>query len=202
MAGRPRSFDRAAALKSAMAVFWQRGYEGTALSDLTAAMGISAPSLYAAFDCKENLFREAIRLYQDVEGAAVKRAMDAAPDARAMVEAMLRTNIGHYTDPAKPPGCMIVLAATLGTPENSPVREHLSALRRSAVADLKRRLERHRAAGRLPEGADTTALAEFYSTVLQGLSIQARDGASRRALDRIAAAAMAAWDGLAEKRKA
>jgi len=194
--GRPRGFDRDAALRAAMEVFWRRGYEGASVSDLTQAMGINAPSLYAAFGCKEALFREAVRLYQESEGAGARRAMDEAPDARAMVEAMLRANIRSYTDPAKPPGCMVVLAAMLGTPENAKVCGFLTGMRKASVADLKKRLDRHRARGTLPRGADTAALAQFYATVLQGLSIQARDGASRRTLDRIADGAMAAWDGL------
>ena len=115
--GRPRSFDRAAALRQAMAVFWQRGYEGTSLGDLTAAMGINRPSLYAAFGCKEALFHEAVALYDAVEGGATARALQDEPTARAAVEAMLCDNAEAYAAPDKPPGCMIVLGAMLGTPE-------------------------------------------------------------------------------------
>lgn len=194
--GRPRSFDRAAALRRAMEVFWERGYEGTSLGDLTEAMGINKPSLYAAFGCKEALFREAVALYDAVEGAATERALHEEPTARAAVEAMLRANVDAYTDPAKPSGCMIVLAATLGTPENKRVREHLAECRRSALDALRRRMERGVAEGDLPAGTDTAALAAFYTTVLQGLSIQARDGASREALGAIVDCAMAAWDSL------
>lgn len=194
--GRPRSFDRDAALRAAMEVFWRRGYEGAAVSDLTQAMGINAPSLYAAFGCKEALFHEAVQLYQESEGAVPRQAMDAARDARAMVDAMLRSNIRSYTEPGKPPGCMVVLAAMLGTPENEKVCGFLTEMRNLSVADLKKRLDRHKARGTLPRTADTAAIARFYSTVLQGLSIQARDGASRRVLERIADAAMAAWDGM------
>ncbi|WP_437506135.1 TetR/AcrR family transcriptional regulator [Sorangium sp. So ce1099] len=200
--GRPRSFDRAAALRRAMEVFWERGYEGTSLSDLTAAMGINSPSLYAAFGCKESLFREAVSLYNEVEGAAVARAMREEPTARRAVEAMLRGNVEAYVSPGKPSGCMIVLAATLGTQESEAVRGHLAELRRGALVELQRRLDRGVTEGDLPAGTDTAALAAFYTTVLQGLSIQARDGASHEALLSVVDCAMAAWDALARPRAA
>ncbi|MGK3968485.1 TetR/AcrR family transcriptional regulator [Sorangium sp. So ce118] len=200
--GRPRSFDRAAALRRAMEVFWERGYEGTSLSDLTTAMGINSPSLYAAFGCKESLFREAVSLYNEVEGAAVARAMSEEPTARRAVEAMLRGNAEAYVSPGKPSGCMIVLAATLGTQESEAVRSHLAEVRRGALVELQRRLDRGVVEGDLPAGTDTAALAAFYTTVLQGLSIQARDGASREALLAVVDCAMAAWDALARPRAA
>jgi AcrR family transcriptional regulator len=198
--GRPRSFDREAALRRAMEVFWRRGYEGTAVSDLTKAMGINAPSLYAAFGCKEALFREAVALYNATEGAATDRALEAAPTARQAVEEMLRVNAAAYVNPRRPPGCMVTLAATIGTPESAEVREFLAQSREEAQDALERRLARGTAEGDLAEGTDITALAAFYYTVLQGLSIQARDGASRATLTAIVDCAMAAWDGLATPR--
>lgn len=192
--GRPREFDREAALRKAMMVFWERGYEGTSVGDITAVLGIAKPSLYAAFRCKEELFREAVELYDHVEGAAAEAALNEAPTARSAVETMLRANVEAYTHPEKPSGCMIVLAALLGTTENRPVREHLAELRRNGQADLERRFDLGVRDGDLPSTANPEALAAFYSTVLQGLSIQARDGASRETLTRIVDGAMSAWN--------
>jgi AcrR family transcriptional regulator len=198
--GRPRSFDRNAALRRAMTVFWERGYEGVSLSDLTAAMGINAPSLYAAFGCKEALFREAVALYGANEGSIAERALREKKSAREAVEALLRGNAEAYADPKNPRGCMVVLAATNCTPENEDVRAHLSQCRRDAQKMLRRRLDLGVAAGDLPGGTDAAALAAFYTTVLNGLSIQARDGASRRQLHAIVDVAMAAWDGQTGRR--
>jgi AcrR family transcriptional regulator len=193
--GRPRSFDRDEALRRAMEVFWRHGYEGTALSQLTAAMGINAPSLYAAFGSKEALFREAVELYESTEGAPAGAALD-APTAREAVERMLRANVADYTDPAKPPGCMIVLAATTGTVGNEGVRDYLAGLRRAGEDAVQRRLQQGVDDGDLPAGTDVAALAAYVTTIQQGLSIHARDGASRRELDAIVDQALGVWDAL------
>ncbi len=175
-----------------MEVFWARGYEGTSVADLTAAMGINSPSLYAAFGCKEQLFREAVALY--AKHSATSRALSEAPTARDMVERMLRDNVAGYANPGNPPGCMVVLSALIGTPETKPVRDYLADCRREGLAQLKQRLDQGVADGDLPEGTDTARLAAYYAAVLNGLSIAARDGASRRELDGIVDLAMATWE--------
>jgi AcrR family transcriptional regulator len=184
-----------------MEVFWERGYDGAAISDLTAAMGIGSPSLYAAFGSKEQLFREAVERYDRLEGAYTERALREQPTARAAVEAMLRDNARAYADPDTPPGCMIVLAAAPWT-GNEAVRDHLARLRQEAHEALERRLEGAVATGELPAGTDTAAMASYYTTVMHGLSILARDGATLAAMDAVADCALAAWDALARAQPA
>jgi AcrR family transcriptional regulator len=198
--GRPRSFDRAAALKAAMQVFWQRGYEATSLSDLTRAMGINAPSLYAAFDCKEALFGEALTLYQATEGAEPQRLLQEAPTAKQGFTAMLRYHATDYVNPQHPPGCMAVLAAITGAPENKSVRALMTRTRRAAVDGLAARIRRGISAGDVPKSADAVAMAAFYTTLMQGMSIQARDGATKKQLLATVEAAMVAWDGMAGRK--
>ncbi|MBW0270648.1 TetR family transcriptional regulator [Nocardia sp. MH4] len=173
--GRPRGFDRDIALRRAMEVFWERGYDGASMADLTTAMGINSPSLYAAFGDKEALFRAAVELYGRTEGSRTARALREEPTAYTAIEAMLRDNITVYTDPELPHGCMVVLAGATYTTRNASVRAFLAEARRHTTADIRARLDRGVADGDLRPGTDTAALAALYSTVLYGLSIQARD---------------------------
>lgn len=192
--GRPRGFDRHTALLRALELFWERGYEGTSVSELTAAMGISAPSMYATFGSKEDLFREAVAYYNDPERSPTARALRDQPAARRAVEAMLRDNARSYADPATPRGCLIVLSGTTYTPGSANVRDLLAELRDRDRRDLQSRLDRAVAAGEIPSDVDTQALTAFVMTVLHGLSIQARDGAEPDVLDAVVDGAMQGWD--------
>jgi AcrR family transcriptional regulator len=191
--GRPRAFDRTQALQRAMEVFWEHGYEGSSMSDLTAAMGINSPSLYAAFGCKEALFREAISLYGRTDGGYTARALREEPTARACIEAMLRDNAIAYTSEDKPHGCMVVLAGSTYTTRSASVRDFLIEIRRETTEDIRGRLDRGVTEGDLPPDTDTAGLASFFTTVLYGLSIQAGDGASLAELSRSIDCAMSAW---------
>ncbi|MFE1596043.1 TetR/AcrR family transcriptional regulator [Nocardia sp. NPDC058705] len=174
--GRPRGFDRDIALRRAMEVFWELGYDGASMSDLTAAMGINSPSLYAAFGDKEALFRAAVELYGRTEGSHTARALREQPTAYAAIETMLRDNIATYADPGLPNGCMVVLAGATYASRTASVREFLIEARRHTTADIRARLDRGVTDGDLAPGTDTASLAVLYSTLLYGLSIQARDG--------------------------
>lgn len=194
--GRPRSFERDVALQQAMETFWEYGYEGTSITDLTTVMGISAPSLYAAFGSKDDLFYEAIGHYNTVLGEAPQRALAEAPTARAAVEAMLRHNAAAYVAPGRPTGCMVMLATPTSAGGNAAVREFLAATRAADLDALQSRIERGITAGDVPAGTDAPALARFVMAVQQGMSLQARDGADHAALTAVADHAMAAWDAL------
>lgn len=191
--GRPRAFDRTDALRRAMEVFWEHGYEGSSMSDLTSAMGINSPSLYAAFGGKEALFREAIGLYGKTDGGYTARALREEPTARQAIDAMLRDNAIAYTVEDKPHGCMVVLAGSTYTTRSESIRDFLVEKRRETTEEVRRRLDRGVTEGDLPADTNTVGLAHFYTTVLYGLSIQARDGASPAELTQSIDCAMAAW---------
>lgn len=194
--GRPRAFDRDAALRHALRAFWEHGYEGTSMATLVEAMSINSSSLYSAFGGKEQLFREAVALYGRTEGAHTGQALCREPTAREAVAAMLHDNIDAYCDPSHPAGCLVVLGAINYPPGHSDVRDHLTGLRREVIDQVRQRLTQGIADGDVPAGTDTQAIALFYTTVLDGLSIQARDGHSSVALHAVADAAVAAWDPL------
>lgn len=176
-----------------MRTFWTQGYEGTSVQDLVAATGVNKPSLYATFGCKEEIFRQAVDLYDRLEGRATSESLGRAGTAREAVESMLRSNARAYAVEEGPRGCMVVLSSLLGAPENEEVRAFLADNRLAGETMLRDRLARGIAEGDLPPSADVDKLAAFYTTVLEGLSIQARDGASEEKLNRIIDAAMLAW---------
>ncbi len=196
--GRPRSFDRAQALQRAMELFWEKGFQGTAMSELTAAMAINSPSLYAAFGSKDALYREAVALYEAGDGEELDRAIAAAPTAKAAIETYLMRSAALFTRPGKPAGCMVVLSVIHAAGASKPTCAALRDRRDEAIAMLRERLGKAVADGELPASCDPATIASFYVTVQQGMSIRARDGATRAELETVALAAMAAWNGLVQ----
>ncbi|MFC5825695.1 TetR/AcrR family transcriptional regulator [Nonomuraea insulae] len=194
--GRPRGFDRDLALRQAMITFWERGYEGTSMADLTTAMGIASASIYAGFGAKEQLFREAVELYGATEGARPLHLLETAGTAREGVAQALRANADRFADPATPPGCMVVLSALTGTTQNAGLRGFLAERRALVPHSFRRRLEQGIKDGDVTAGTDVDAVADFYAAVLQGMAIHSRDGATRARLETVIACALAAWDTL------
>ncbi|GLS33258.1 transcriptional regulator, TetR family [Mesorhizobium albiziae] len=200
--GRPRSFDRSVALQRAMEIFWVNGYDGASLADLTAAMGINSPSLYAAFGSKEALFLEATELYTQVEGTGIWTVLETAATTREAIDGFLRATAKAYSQDGKPQGCLIALGALHPDNSSKAVCTDLRRRRAENLAALKRRFERGVAEGELPKNFDCQAVATFYATVQHGMSIQARDGASHEALLDVANGAMAAWGSLTQQYRA
>ncbi|MFJ7440892.1 TetR/AcrR family transcriptional regulator [Methylorubrum thiocyanatum] len=193
--GRPRTFDRDRALHRALEVFWKRGYEPATMGELCSAMGINPPSLYAAFGNKASLFMEAVEHYETTYWAAPWRLLDEEPDLRKAMERFLLDAAAVLSSLEAPCGCMVVLATANVSPESEDVHEAMKGLREISRANFLRRLERARQAGDLPDGTEVQALASAFNTLLQGLSIQARDGASRAELERVARASLAMLPG-------
>jgi AcrR family transcriptional regulator len=195
--GRPRAFDRDEALRRAMEVFWEKGYEGASLEELQSAMGaISPPSFYAAFGSKERLFLEAVDLYVETIGYRPMKALEAAPTAREGVEAMMRESVNIMCGKDTPHGCLMFLGAINCAPANKSVQDHMRTYRIEAPGSIRKRLERGVAEGDVPKGVDLEPLVSLYASVAHGLPIRARDGASRDEMLAGVAAAMAAWDRL------
>lgn len=192
--GRPRNFDRTTALEKAMVAFWEKGYDNTSMADLITAMNINSPSIYAVFGSKEKLFYEAVLLYTTTEGSRIWDCVVNAPSARTAVESMLRASAEDFTRPHKPRGCLVVLGALHSERGNDAVHHKLQERRKQCLKMLSERLKLGIAEGEFSEGADWRSIARFYITVQQGMSIQAKDGASRKALLEVADWAMAAWE--------
>lgn len=190
--GRPRSFDRDDALRRLMEVFWAKGYEGAQLIDLTAAIGVTPPSFYAAFGSKEAAFREAVDLYKATVGAVFPNALETGATARDSIRAMLKVSIDVAVSAPSSAGCMLITGVLNCQREIDPLSDLLRGIRQDNIALIKKRLERGCEEGDLAPEIDIPVLARFYSGILQAISMQARDGMSREDLEAEIAPAMAA----------
>ena len=192
--GRPLEFDPREALDKALELFWRHGYEGTSLTDLTQAMGIVRPSLYATFGSKEDLFRKVVDLYW-LRHMGFARAAREKPTAREVVEALLFGFADAVTGCGTPAGCLGVNGALACSPASEDIRKELAARRARDEAALRKRLERARSEGDLPQDVSPADLARFVATVLRGMAVQAKSGANRQELRRVAAMALRVWPG-------
>lgn len=189
--GRPREFDVDAALDLALHVFWRKGYEGTSMADLTEAMGITKPSLYAAFGNKEDLFRKALDRYVDGPGGYYQAGLQ-KPTAREVVEHILYGAVDAMTDPSNP-GCLAVQGALCCGEAAETIKQELAARRAKGEQDLQDRLARAITDGDLPATADAGDLARYVSAILQGMAVQAASGASSDQLRKLADMALRNW---------
>ena len=193
--GRPRVFDRDAALRRGMELFWRQGYESTSINDLTSAMGITAPSLYAAFGDKESLYLESVERYKSGLGNS-GRILDGEATARAAIERLLEASAIELTNRRDhPPGCMVVASAINGSPASAHLQAALRGCRVEAEARITAKIQRGVRNGELPPRTMLPP-GKFYMTVMQGMTIQARDGATQKELLAVARAAMLQWPGL------
>ena len=192
--GRPLSFDREAALHQAMLLFWRHGYEGTSLSDLTAAMGVTAPSVYTAFGDKKRLFFEAVDRYLSGRDTPA-RSIGQAASARDAALALLQAAAVAFTGADTPSGCLLASAAISCSSAGSDVKAELASIRSGIETALRNRIEADVAGGRMPPATDAEALAGHVVAVVQGMSTLARDGAARDKLLRVVDTAMQAWPG-------
>ncbi|WP_128381473.1 TetR/AcrR family transcriptional regulator [Streptomyces cavernae] len=190
--GRPRGFDADEALEQAMRVFWEQGYEGASLTDLTNAMGITRTSMYAAFGNKEDLFRKALERYTEGPASYGARALR-EPTARQVATAFLNGSVRTTTRPGCPTGCLGVQGSLAAGDPGSHARDALIAWRNEHTSLLRDRFRRAVDEGDLPPDTDPELLARYLMTVANGIAVQAASGATRDDLQRVADMALRSW---------
>ncbi len=192
--GRPLSFDKDAALERAMHLFWAHGYEATSISDLTRAMGVTPPSLYAAFGDKKRLFFEAVNLYRAGAGSVASDLMiDTAATAADAARQMLDGSALHFTGPDTPPGCLLATGAISCSAGAADVQSALAAIRHAIETRLRDKILGDIELGIIPQEVDADILAAYIMVIIQGMSTLARDGAPRKKLQSLAIAVMLGW---------
>jgi AcrR family transcriptional regulator len=189
--GRPREFDIDAALERAMNLFWRQGYEGTSMADLTSELGITRPSLYAAFGSKRDLFLKALDLYE--ARAGYRQAALEATTAGAYARALLEGAADLHGDKRNPPGCLGVQSALVCAPESRAVRTELARRRKAGEATIRDSLRRFQAEGDLPPTAEPATLARYLSILIYGITVQSAGGATRQELRSVTDLALVNW---------
>jgi AcrR family transcriptional regulator len=195
--GRPRSFDKEKALASAMRIFWEKGFEQTSLADLTTAMKIAPPSLYAAFGSKEGLFLEALDLYRTTINPEIRDALLSEGPVKEAIQGFLERSAEAYSRLGLPSGCMVVLGAHAPETETGPLQEGLKLARTETMDLIRDRLALAMERGELPRHVDAQSTANFLGTLQMGMSILARDGADAQTLLAVARNGTAAFEALA-----
>ncbi|WP_076068340.1 TetR/AcrR family transcriptional regulator [Sphingomonas montana] len=190
--GRPRAFDLDEALAAALRVFWRNGYEAASMAELTAAMGITKPSLYAAFGNKEALFHKALDLYEREKLAYMTSALE-APTARAVAERLLRGALQMQTSTCDPKGCLGVISAAACGAEAEPIKAEVVKRRASSEAAIVKRFEEAKAAGEFPDGLEPAALVRYLFALMQGLALQGGSGATCAELCQLVETSLQVW---------
>ena len=187
--GRPIGFDRDAALEAAMLLFWERGYEGTSMADLTHAMGLNPSSIYAAFGDKHTLFQLVVKRYMELRAQYAVKALE-EPTLERFIRALFDNTVAFLTTPGHPPTCMTLAGAAGCSLDATPARDLMTEIRRQNQVALRERLLKARKSGELPKEINVDDYTRYLSTIIAGLSIQAANGSTKAELKRTAQMAL------------
>jgi AcrR family transcriptional regulator len=187
--GRPIGFDKDPALEAAMLLFWERGYEGTSMADLTQVMGLNPSSIYAAFGDKHALFQLAVKRYMEMRAQYAGKALE-EPTLEKVVRALFDNTVAFLTTPGHPPTCMTLAGAVGCSLDASPARDLMTEIRKQNQVALRQRLLKARKSGELPKGVNVNDYTRYLSTIIAGLSIQAANGSTKAELKRTAQMAL------------
>jgi len=187
--GRPIGFDKDAALEAAMLLFWERGFEGTSMADLTQAMGLNPSSIYAAFGDKHALFQLAVKRYMEMRAQYAGKALE-EPTLEKVVRALFDSTVAFLTTPGHPQTCMTLAGAVGCSQEATPARDLMKEIRKQNQVSIRERLLKARKSGELPKDIDVDDYTRYLSTILAGLSIQAANGSTKAELKRTAQMAL------------
>ena len=187
--GRPIGFDRDAALEAAMLLFWERGYEGTSMADLTQAMGLNPSSIYAAFGDKHALFQLVVNRYMEIRAQYATKALE-EPTLKRVIRALFDNTIAFLTTPGHPPTCMTLAGAVGCSVEAKPAKDLMTEIRKQNQIAMRKRLVKAQQSGELPKGINVDDYTRYLSTIIAGLSIQAANGSTKEELKRTAKMAL------------